>query len=87
MQTQSTEPDSRAMVASDLSERQRSTALVAFIVAVVALLGLGFGLDRLTTQTSHVVVVPAAVPFPRTMTDAFAKRPGPGLGLAPTGER
>ena len=87
MQTQSTEPDSRAMVASDLSERQRSTALVVFIVAVVALLGLGFGLDRLTTQTSHVVVVPAAVPFPRTMTDAFAKHPGPGLGLAPTGER
>ena len=73
---------------ADLSSRERSVAIGALIVAVVLLLGVGAVLDRVTTQSKpFVAVVPPAVPFPRTVVDDFPTRPGPGLGLASTGQR
>ncbi len=87
MQTETTVPDAIPSDPLDLTPHQRSRALIAFVVVLVGLLGLGFGLDRLTTQTTRVVFVAPAVPFPRTMTDDFAARAGAGLGRAPTGER
>ncbi len=71
---------------SDLSAHERRLALIALIVALVVLLGTGAVLDRVTTKKAltPVAVIPA-VPFPRTVTDDFATRPGPGLGRAPTG--
>ncbi len=73
---------------SDLTAHDRRLALVALIVALVVLLGVGAVLDRVTTKKAlmPVAVIPA-VPFPRTVTDDFATRSGPGLGAAPTGQR
>ena len=73
---------------SDLTAHDRRLALGALIVALVVLMGAGAALDRITTK--KLVIPPAvvpAVPFPRTVTDDFATRPGPGLGTASTGQR
>ncbi len=73
---------------SDLTAHDRRLALVALIVVLVVLLGLGAVLDRVTTNAvATPAVAPPAVPFPRTVTDDFATRPGPGLGRTPTGQR
>jgi hypothetical protein len=73
---------------TDLSSRERSIAIGALVVAVIFLLGVGAVLDRVTTQSQPAVaVIPPAVPFPRTVVDDFPTRPGPGLGLASTGQR
>ncbi len=87
MQTQTTVPDAASMVAADLTTRQRTTALIAFIVVIVLLVGLGIGLDRVTSSTRKEVAIAAAVAFPREVTDDFAARSGLGLGNAATGQR
>ena len=73
----------------DLSDAQRSRALLALVVALVLLVGLGVVLDRVTTQSKVIVGlgVPRAVPFPREVRDDFGRTDGVSLGRAPTGQQ
>ena len=72
----------------DLTDAQRSQALIALVVALVLLVGLGVVLDRVTTQTKHIVGlgIPRAVPFPREVRDDFATSNPAALGRASTGQ-
>ena len=62
----------------DLTESQRTRALVALVVVLALLVGLGVVLDRVTTQTKVLAGfgIPPAVPFPREVRDDF-RRTGP----------
>src|SRR5689334_16544859 len=73
----------------DLTATQRSQALIALAVALVLLVGLGVVLDRVTTQSEHIVGlgIPKAVPFPREVRDDFARSIPASLGRAGTGQR
>ncbi len=84
--TQPTVAESASVAPWDLTSAQRSKALIALLVALVFLAGLGIGLDRVTTNTHRALPVASSVPFPRDITDAFAARPGPGLGVTATGQ-
>jgi hypothetical protein len=83
-------PPPAAVAADDLTDWERSRALVALVVVIVALVGAGLALDRVTTQSETVpfAAVPRAVPFPRTV-DAPLDTPGAegGLGRATTGQQ
>ena len=72
----------------DLTDAQRSRAIVALVVAMLLLVGLGVVLDRVTTQSKIVLGlgIPRAVPFPREVRDDFARTDGTGLGRASTGQ-
>jgi hypothetical protein len=72
----------------DLTDAQRSRALVALIVALVLLVGLGVILDRVTTQSEIVIGlgIRPAVPFPREVRDDFVRTDAASLGKAPTGQ-
>jgi hypothetical protein len=72
----------------DLTDAQRSRALLALVVALVLLVGLGVVLDRVTTQTKTIpgLGIPRAVPFPREVRDDFARSNPAALGRASTGQ-
>lgn len=73
----------------ELTHDQRRRAGVALLVAIVVLVGIGLGLDRVTTQTKHFVgeFAPSAVPFPRSVRDDFRRSTPLTLGSAATGQR
>src|SRR6476659_1302815 len=73
----------------DLTDAQRSRALVALVVVLALLVGLGVALDRITTQSKFVpgALAPPAVPFPREVRDDFAVSAPAGLARAATGQR
>jgi hypothetical protein len=73
----------------ELTDAQRKQALVALVVVLVLLLGLGAALDRVTTQSKKIVGfgIPRAVPFPREVRDDFTRTDGARLPAASTGQR
>lgn len=72
----------------DLTDAQRSRALVALVAALAVLVGLGVILDRVTTQSKIVIGlgIRPAVPFPREVRDDFARTDAASLGRASTGQ-
>ncbi len=72
----------------DLTDAQRSRALVALVVAFALLIGIGVVLDRVTTQSKVIVGlgIPRAVPFPREVRDDFTRTDSVSLGRASTGQ-
>jgi|SRR5689334_14594322 len=73
----------------DLTDAQRTRALVALVVALVLLVGLGIVLDRVTTQSKVVAGAgaPPAVPFPREVRDDFLRTSPNALTRTVTGQR
>jgi hypothetical protein len=73
----------------DLTDAQRARALLALVLAVVLLVGLGVALDRITTQSKPLIGfgIPPAVPFPREVRDDFTTSGPAGLARASTGQR
>src|SRR5215218_5259348 len=72
----------------DLTDAQRSRAVIALVLALVLLIGLGVVLDRVTTQSKPIIGlgIPNAVPFPREVRDDFPRTDNTGLGRAATGQ-
>jgi hypothetical protein len=72
----------------DLTDAQRSRALIALVVVLVLLIGLGVVLDRVTTQSKPIIGlgIPNAVPFPREVRDDFATSSATVLARASTGQ-
>ena len=89
IETQPVAGDIAALDAADLAPDERSRAVIALVVVIVLLLGLGVVLDQVTTQKKRIVFGPtafAAAAFPRELRDDFQTRAGLGLGTATTGQ-
>ena len=89
IETQPVAGDTAAPDAADLTPDERSRAVIALVVVLVLLVGLGVVLDRVTTQKKRLFFGPAAfaaAAFPRELRDDFQARTGPGLGTATTGQ-
>ena len=89
IETQPVAGDIAARDTAELTPDERSRAVIALVVVVVLLLGLGVVLDQVTTQKKRVAFGPAtfaAGAFPRELRDDFQARTGLGLGTATTGQ-
>src|SRR4051794_21613501 len=72
----------------DLTDSQRTRALVALVVALALLVGLGVVLDRVTTQSKVIAGfgIPPAVPFPREVRADFRPTSATALTRTVTGQ-